>query len=59
MRSALRCAPRESQAGVKQALRRLLHVPFRFEPSGTEIIFFDPEQDYAALESARSRPEST
>jgi len=52
-------APLERQAGVRQALRRLLHVPFRFESSGTQIIFFDPEQDYAALESARPRPEPT
>jgi D-glycero-alpha-D-manno-heptose-7-phosphate kinase len=32
----------------------LLHVPFKFEFSGSQIIFFDPETDYAAEEKDRA-----
>jgi D-glycero-alpha-D-manno-heptose-7-phosphate kinase len=38
---------------VKDRLRRLLHVPFRFDYSGSQIIFFDQEADYAAEEWVR------
>lgn len=43
------------QDAVRNRLNRLLHVPIRFEFSGSQIIFFDPEEDYAAAEAARSR----
>jgi hypothetical protein len=32
----------------------MLHVPFRFEYSGSQIIFFDPEQDYSGLDRPRT-----
>jgi D-glycero-alpha-D-manno-heptose-7-phosphate kinase len=35
-------------------LGKLIHVPFNFETSGSQIIFFDPEQDYSAEDTARS-----
>ena len=38
---------------VREALRKLIHVPFRFEFSGSQIIFFDVEADYSAEEKAR------
>ena len=46
--------PPEKQPTVREALRSLLHVPFKFEFSGSQIIFFDAEEDYAALDKERS-----
>ena len=39
--------PPSRQQAVKDALRGALHVPFRFQFSGTQIIFYDPERDYS------------
>ena len=35
----------EDQGNVKEALKNLLHVPFRFESSGSQIIFYDSDND--------------
>lgn len=35
--------PIEKQAGVKEALKDLLHVPFRFENQGSQVIFNSPQ----------------
>ncbi len=43
--------PPERQGRVREKLNRLLHVPFSFEGSGSQVIFFDPEEDYSALEA--------
>jgi D-glycero-alpha-D-manno-heptose-7-phosphate kinase len=40
-------------AEVKAALPDLIHVPFRLEYTGSQIIFFDPERGYEAEEAAR------
>ena len=45
------------QAEVRRSLSRLIEVPFEFEFSGSQIIFFDPEEDYTAHERARDRQE--
>jgi D-glycero-alpha-D-manno-heptose-7-phosphate kinase len=45
--------PPSRQANVKEALKKLIHVPFRFEFSGSQIIFYDVEADYSAEERAR------
>jgi len=45
--------PPERQPEVREALQDLIHVPFRFEFSGSQIIFFDPEQDFSAAEQDR------
>lgn len=44
--------PEEYQTGVRAALRELVYVPFRFENSGTQVLYYEPE-DYsmAAAES--------
>lgn len=42
------------QAKVKERLNKLIHVPFRFDFSGSQIIFHDPETDYSAEERARA-----
>jgi D-glycero-alpha-D-manno-heptose-7-phosphate kinase len=40
----------EKHESVKKALPGFLHVPFDFEPSGSQIVLYDPEQDYSALD---------
>jgi D-glycero-alpha-D-manno-heptose-7-phosphate kinase len=45
--------PPSKQAGLKRKLNKLIYVPFKFESSGSQIIFFDPEQDYSREEKAR------
>jgi D-glycero-alpha-D-manno-heptose-7-phosphate kinase len=45
--------PPERQARVRETLSDLIHVPFEFESSGSRIIYFDPETDYAIIEQSR------
>ncbi len=52
-------APPECHEAIKGRLRRLLHVPFQFEFSGSQIIFFDPEEDFSAAEQARAEQSLT
>lgn len=40
-------APPEKQKAVKDALNQLIHVPFNFEFSGSQIVFFSNEKDYS------------
>ncbi len=46
--------PPDRQAAVRDGLHNLIHVPFRFEGGGSQIIFFEPAQDYSAAEKARA-----
>jgi D-glycero-alpha-D-manno-heptose-7-phosphate kinase len=46
--------PIDRQDAVRAALSRYIHVPFRFDFSGSQIIFFDAEEDYADVERARA-----
>jgi D-glycero-alpha-D-manno-heptose-7-phosphate kinase len=46
--------PPAQQKAVKQRLNKLIHVPFKFEFSGSQIIFFDQEADYSAEEKERA-----
>jgi len=46
--------PLEKQETVRQKLSQLICVPFEFEFSGSQIIFFDPEADYSAEEKDRA-----
>jgi D-glycero-alpha-D-manno-heptose-7-phosphate kinase len=39
-------APPEKQKKIKEKLRNLLLVPFRFENSGSQIIFYQPNGDF-------------
>src|SRR5258708_5055988 len=39
---------------IRSALTNLIYVPFKFEFSGSQIIFMDHEVDYSQLEKARS-----
>lgn len=45
--------PPSDQKKVWKRLNRLFYVPFNFEFSGSQVIFFDPEEDYSAQEIAR------
>ena len=46
--------PPAQQQAVLDALPELVHVPFHFESSGSQIIFYDREQDFAPAEAARA-----
>jgi D-glycero-alpha-D-manno-heptose-7-phosphate kinase len=39
---------------VKERLNKLIYVPFKFEFYGSQIIFYDQEEDYSAEEKARA-----
>ena len=46
--------PPDLHGKVREKFNNLIHVPFRFEYSGSQIIFFDHEEDYSAVEQARA-----
>ena len=46
--------PNQCREQVKDALRGLTWVPFKFDTGGSQIIFYSPEQDYAELDRARA-----
>ena len=39
----------ENQKSVKEAMKDLLYIPFKFEDGGTQVIYYGPE-DYSPLE---------
>lgn len=43
----------ENHATIKSKLNNLLEIPFRFERSGSQVIFFDPQIDYSTKEQDR------
>ncbi|NUN93002.1 MAG: kinase [Verrucomicrobiae bacterium] len=45
--------PPERRAKVRKALGKLLHIPFRFDFHGSQIIFYDPGEDYTEAEKDR------
>jgi D-glycero-alpha-D-manno-heptose-7-phosphate kinase len=47
--------PPERQDRVRASLNKLIHVPFKFEFSGSQILFADIEQEYPQEEEARAR----
>ncbi len=47
-------APPERHAAIRERLAKLIHVPVKFEFGGSQIIFFEREEDYSAEEQARS-----
>jgi D-glycero-alpha-D-manno-heptose-7-phosphate kinase len=46
--------PPDRQQKVKEALGNLIHVPFRFDFSGSQIIYFQHEEDFTVQEQARA-----
>jgi D-glycero-alpha-D-manno-heptose-7-phosphate kinase len=47
-------APPEKHADIKNALSNLINVPFKFDFGGSQIIYYNPEEDYASLEQERA-----
>ena len=47
--------PIEKQSDVKQKLSHLLHVPFNFEPKGSQIIFVDEHKKYKEEEQSQAK----
>lgn len=45
--------PPAAQGAVLAALPELVHVPFRFESSGSQILFYGREEDFEQAEAAR------
>lgn len=45
--------PPAKQESVKEKLKKFIRVPFEFDFSGSQIIFYDPDQDYALEEKER------
>jgi D-glycero-alpha-D-manno-heptose-7-phosphate kinase len=47
--------PPEAQKRVRERLNKLLLVPFKFDFHGSQIIFYDPGEDYAAAQADRAQ----
>jgi D-glycero-alpha-D-manno-heptose-7-phosphate kinase len=45
----------DNQEKVRCELDQLIHVPFHFETSGSQIIFYDPQPDYTEEERRRAQ----
>ena len=46
--------PLEKQKQVRESLKKLIYVPFRFDFAGSRIIFFDPQEEYFTEDMARA-----
>jgi len=46
--------PPEKQEQVRESLKKLIYVPFRFDSAGSQIIFFDPREEYFTEAMARA-----
>lgn len=46
--------PPAQQKKVREEFHQLLHVPFKFETSGSQIIFFEPEEDLSDADQDRN-----
>jgi D-glycero-alpha-D-manno-heptose-7-phosphate kinase len=49
--------PPHKQQAVRERLSKLIHVPFRFDFTGSQVIFADREQEYLHQEEERTRQE--
>lgn len=47
--------PPKARSRVRERLHRLIHVPVQLESSGSQIVFFDQENEYAEEHAARDR----
>ena len=45
--------PPEGQEKVRDEVRSLIHVPFRFDVSGSQLIYYNPQEDLSAAEQER------
>jgi D-glycero-alpha-D-manno-heptose-7-phosphate kinase len=51
--------PPERQDSVRQALNKLIHVPFSFDYNGSQIVYFQHEEDYSKIETDRNNRDIT
>ncbi len=47
--------PPEKQMKVREKLNNLIYVPFKFEFAGSQIVFFNQQEDYSILEKERTK----
>jgi D-glycero-alpha-D-manno-heptose-7-phosphate kinase len=47
--------PQEKQMKVREKLKGLIYVPFKFEFSGSQIVFYSRQNDYSVLEKERDK----
>jgi D-glycero-alpha-D-manno-heptose-7-phosphate kinase len=52
----LLCVPPDLRKKVRERLSHLIHVPFKFEFSGSQIIFFHPQEEYSTTENSNLHP---
>ncbi len=45
--------PPDRREQVRQKFNRLIHVPFKFESQGSQVVLFEPEVDYSSEDIAR------
>ncbi|MCY3023431.1 MAG: kinase [Planctomycetota bacterium] len=48
--------PPDRRAAVRERLSHLIHVPFKFDSLGSQIIFFEPEESYPLTENSNLHP---
>lgn len=46
-------APPSKHVQIQEQLSSLIHVPFKFDTSGSQIIFYDHEEDFSGVEQTR------
>jgi D-glycero-alpha-D-manno-heptose-7-phosphate kinase len=46
--------PPVRQQAVREALKKLIHVPFAFDYNGSQIVYFQHEEDYSRIEEERN-----
>ena len=49
----LLCVPPEKRNAVKEQFKDMVHVPFKFESNGSQIIFCELEEDFEKVEQER------
>jgi len=47
-------APPSKHNQIQKKLSNLIHVPFKFDTSGSQIIFYDHEEDFSDVEQTRN-----
>jgi D-glycero-alpha-D-manno-heptose-7-phosphate kinase len=46
--------PPAQQAAVREVLNKLIHVPFAFDYNGSQIVYYQHEEDYSRIEEERN-----
>ena len=51
--------PPDQRDQVRQKFNRLIHVPFKFESQGSQVVLFEPEVDYSEDVARQGLPTET